>query len=65
VKSELNIKNISRKANYKIYSAAGQLVGQGLIVNNKVNVMGLVNGLYVIEIEDAQFGTIQKKFIKE
>lgn len=64
VSTVLNIKNISKKANYKIYSAAGQLVSSGLILNNKIDVSRLINGLYVIDIEDGAL-TAQKKFIKE
>ncbi|KQR93793.1 hypothetical protein ASG01_07985 [Chryseobacterium sp. Leaf180] len=64
VKSVLNVRNISVKANYKIYSSSGQLLKSGLILNNKVDVSGLVNGMYVIDIEDVK-GTAQKKFIKE
>jgi len=64
VKSVLNVKNISKKANYKIYSAAGQLISSGVILNNKIDVSRLINGVYVIDIDDAQ-GTAQKKFIKE
>ncbi|MCY0970295.1 fibronectin type III domain-containing protein [Chryseobacterium wangxinyae] len=64
VTTVLNVKNISKKANYKIYSAAGQLVSSGLILNNKIDVSRLINGLYVIDIEDVK-GTVQKKFIKE
>jgi hypothetical protein len=64
VKTVLNVKNISKKANYKIYTAVGQLVSNGFIVNNKIDVSSLPNGVYVIDIEDAQ-GNAQKKFIKE
>ncbi|MBQ0152612.1 MAG: fibronectin type III domain-containing protein [Chryseobacterium sp.] len=64
VKSVLNVKNISKKANYKIYTAAGQVVSTGLIVNNKIDVSRLINGVYMIDIEDEK-GTAQKKFIKE
>ncbi|MFC0426398.1 GEVED domain-containing protein [Chryseobacterium scophthalmum] len=64
VKSVLNVKNISEKANYKIYSAAGRLVSSGLIVNNKIDVSALLSGVYVIDIEDKK-GNVQKKFIKE
>ncbi|WP_262148084.1 fibronectin type III domain-containing protein [Chryseobacterium foetidum] len=64
VKTVLNIKNISAKANYKIYSAAGQLVSSGLIVNNKIDVSRLINGLYIIDVVDGNI-TVQKKFIKE
>ena len=64
VKTVLNVKNISKKAAYKIYSAGGQLVSSGFIVNNKIDVTRLPSGLYVIDIEDAN-GNVQKKFIKE
>ncbi|WP_262149299.1 GEVED domain-containing protein [Chryseobacterium foetidum] len=64
VATVLNVKNISKKANYKIYSAAGQLVSDGLILNNKIDVSRLINGLYVIELVDGD-KTVQKKFIKE
>ena len=64
VKSILNVKNISKKAKYNIYSAAGQLVSSGVILNNKIDVSRLINGLYVIDINDVQ-GTAQRKFIKE
>lgn len=64
VKSVLNVKNISEKANYKIYSAAGRLVSSGLIVNNKIEVSALISGVYVIDIDDKK-GNAQRKFIKE
>ncbi|MDF2934026.1 MAG: C-terminal target protein [Chryseobacterium sp.] len=64
VSTVLNVKNISAKANYKIYTASGRLVSTGLIMNNKIDVSSLINGLYVIDIEDVK-GNVQKKFIKE
>ena len=64
VKSILNVKNVSKKAKYKIYSAAGQVISSGIILNNKIDVSRLINGLYVIDIDDVQ-GTAQRKFIKE
>ncbi|MDT3408401.1 UNVERIFIED_CONTAM: hypothetical protein QE387_002718 [Pseudacidovorax intermedius] len=64
VSSILNVKNISKKANYKIYSAAGQLISRGIILNNKIDVSKLINGVYVIDIDD-NGTTAQKKFIKE
>jgi hypothetical protein len=60
----LNVKNISKRANYKIYSAAGQLVSNGIILNNKIDVHALINGVYMIDIEDGSTSA-QKKFIKE
>ncbi|WP_294297958.1 fibronectin type III domain-containing protein [uncultured Chryseobacterium sp.] len=64
VKTVLNVKNISPRANYKIYSATGQMISSGIILNNKIDVHALINGIYVIDIDDVK-GTIQKKFIKE
>jgi hypothetical protein len=64
VKTVLNVKNISARANYKIYNSAGQIVSSGIILNNKIDVHALINGIYVIDIDDAK-GTAQKKFIKE
>ncbi|WP_050009548.1 fibronectin type III domain-containing protein [Flavobacterium sp. B17] len=64
VKTVLNVKNISKRANYKIYNSVGQIVSSGIILNNKIDVHNLINGIYVIDIDDAQ-GTAQKKFIKE
>ncbi|ASW75967.2 T9SS C-terminal target domain-containing protein [Chryseobacterium piperi] len=64
VSTVLNVKNISKRANYKLYNAAGQLVSSGIILNNKIDVSRLINGVYVIDIEDVQ-GSAQKKFIKE
>lgn len=64
VSSVLYVKNISKKANYKLYNAAGQLVSHGIILNNKIDVSRLINGVYVIDIEDGGV-TAQKKFIKE
>jgi hypothetical protein len=64
VSTVLNVKNISKRANYKIYSAAGQLVSNGIILNNKIDVHALINGVYMIDIEDGSTSA-QKKFIKE
>ncbi|WP_052248377.1 fibronectin type III domain-containing protein [Chryseobacterium taiwanense] len=64
VTTVLNVKNISKRANYKIYSAAGQLISSGIILNNKINVHSLINGVYMIDIQDGST-SVQKKFIKE
>ncbi|WP_415328844.1 fibronectin type III domain-containing protein [Chryseobacterium sp. MMS23-Vi53] len=65
VSTVLNVKNISAKANYKIYNAAGQMVSSGIILNNKINVHNLINGVYMIDIQDGDTISAQKKFIKE
>ena len=64
VSTVLYVKNISRKAKYKIYNAAGQVVVDGILLNNELNVSKLINGVYVIDIDD-NGNTAQKKFIKE
>ena len=64
VSTVLNVKNISKRANYKIYSSAGQLITSGIILNNKVDVHTLINGVYMIDIQDGST-SVQKKFIKE
>ncbi|MBL1219348.1 fibronectin type III domain-containing protein [Chryseobacterium sp. L7] len=62
VSTILNVKNISSKANYKLYHA-GKLVSSGVLLNNKIDVSQLVSGVYVIDIQD-QGNSIQGKFIK-
>ncbi|MDQ0783306.1 GEVED domain-containing protein [Chryseobacterium sp. W4I1] len=64
VSSVLYVKNISKKAKYKIYNSAGQIIGEGILLNNQINVSKLINGVYVIDIDD-NGKTVQKKFIKE
>ncbi|WP_292010015.1 T9SS type A sorting domain-containing protein, partial [Chryseobacterium sp.] len=64
VRSVLNIKNISARANYKLYNSVGQLISSGIILNNKIDVSKLIQGVYMIDIEDGQVSA-QKKFIKE
>lgn len=64
VSSVLYVKNISKKAKYKIYNAAGQIVVESVILNNQLNVSRLINGVYVIDIDD-NGNTAQRKFIKE
>ncbi|WP_265428562.1 T9SS type A sorting domain-containing protein [Chryseobacterium sp. YIM B08800] len=62
----LNVTKVSdKKATYKIYSAAGQLVGNGNINNGKINVSSLVKGTYVISIEDKGKESFNSKFIKK
>lgn len=64
VRTLLYVKNISKKANYKLYNASGQFISGGIILNNKIDMSKLINSVYVISIEDGG-NTIQKKFIKE
>ncbi|UKB83468.1 GEVED domain-containing protein [Chryseobacterium sp. MEBOG06] len=64
VSSVLFVKNISKRAKYKIYNSAGQVIADGILLNNQINVSRLINGVYVIDIDD-NGKTVQKKFIKE
>ncbi|MBV8328115.1 GEVED domain-containing protein [Chryseobacterium sp.] len=64
VSTVLYVKNISKKAKYKIYNAAGQLIADGILLNNQINVSKLINGVYVIDIDD-NGNSAQKKFVKE
>ncbi|WP_299180230.1 T9SS type A sorting domain-containing protein, partial [uncultured Chryseobacterium sp.] len=64
VSSVLYVKNISKKAKYTIYNAAGQIIANGILLNNQINVTKLINGVYIIDIEDGA-KSVQKKFIKE
>lgn len=61
----LNVTKVSDKATYKIYSAAGQLVGNGIIKDGKINVSSLLKGAYVITIEDKGMASFNSKFIKK
>nr|WP_314495472.1 zinc-dependent metalloprotease family protein [uncultured Chryseobacterium sp.] len=61
----LNVTNVSDKAAYKIYSAAGQLIGNGNVNDGKINVSSLIKGAYVITIEEKGKDLFRSKFIKK
>ncbi|WP_228453995.1 reprolysin-like metallopeptidase [Chryseobacterium fistulae] len=61
----LNIKNITDKAHYKIYSVTGQLITQGMIINGQINVSKLLTGTYHISIEEKDKDSYHSKFIKK
>ncbi|MDR2236731.1 MAG: M12 family metallo-peptidase [Chryseobacterium sp.] len=61
----LNVTKVSNKAAYKIYNAAGQLVGNGNINDGKINVSSLIKGAYVITIDDQGKEQFNSKFIKK
>ncbi|REC59473.1 propanediol utilization protein [Chryseobacterium pennae] len=48
----VEVKNIKGKADYKIYSADGRLVQEGKLEGQKINVAGLLKGMYVIALKD-------------
>lgn len=60
----LNITKVSNSANYNIYNTSGQLVSQGKISNNKVNVSKLAKGIYFIEVQEKGQSS-KAKFIKK
>ena len=49
----------------KIYSAAGQIVREGKIINNTFDITRLKTGVYFIAIEDTNGQTVKSKFIKK
>jgi len=65
VSDVLNVTKVSDKATYKIYSAAGQLVGSGNINSGKINVSELVKGGYIITIDEKGKDLFKSKFIKK
>ncbi|WP_346983255.1 T9SS type A sorting domain-containing protein [Chryseobacterium sp. POE27] len=40
-------------------------MSNGIILNNKIDVHTLINGVYIIDIQDGNDISVQKKFIKE
>ncbi|VXB95661.1 Peptidase M4 [Flavobacterium sp. 9AF] len=60
----LNVVSNDGMKDYKIYNVVGQLVLQGQIKNDQINVSSLNNGLYVVELNTYK-EKITKKFIKE
>jgi hypothetical protein len=60
----LNVKNISSKSTYEIYSTPGQLVSKGTVGDGKIMVRDLVKGVYFISI-DENGTTLKNKFVKK
>ncbi|CAI8714522.1 M43 family zinc metalloprotease [Chryseobacterium sp. IT-36CA2] len=60
----LNVTKVSAKATFEIHNAVGQLVKQGTIDNNKVNVGELLRGNYIITVKDNNISE-NFKFIKK
>ncbi len=60
----LYVTKVSGKADFEIHNTAGQLIKNGVINNNRVQVESLVTGVYMITIKDSGISkTI--KFIKK
>lgn len=60
----LNISDFEGEASFRIFSAVGQELGNGKIVNNTINIGDLATGTYMIEVTTAN-GTNMKRFIKQ
>lgn len=60
----LNVLKVSSKAQYTITNAAGQIVMNGQITDNKIAVSKLITGAYIISIDD-KGTTTNLKFIKK
>ncbi|WP_130733318.1 M4 family metallopeptidase [Flavobacterium sp. J27] len=60
----LNVISNDGMKDYKIYNVMGQLILQGQIKNNQINVGSLNGGIYVVELNTYK-EKITKKFIKE
>ncbi|MCS3530628.1 reprolysin-like metallopeptidase [Chryseobacterium sp. JUb7] len=61
----LNVTKVTDKASYKIYSAAGQLIGSGNINDGKINVSSLIKGAYIITVDEKGKDLFRSKFIKK
>ena len=60
----LNLSKASANATYEIYSTAGNLVQKGKVVDAKISITSLPQGVYIISVNDN--GSSQKlKFIKK
>lgn len=60
----LNVKNISSKSTYKIYSTPGQLIAKGVIGDGTIVVKDLIKGVYFISIDENGV-TLKAKFVKK
>ncbi|CAI8809759.1 reprolysin-like metallopeptidase [Chryseobacterium sp. IT-36CA2] len=60
----LNVLKVSSKAQFTITNAAGQIVMNGQITDNKIAVSKLITGAYIISIDDKGTST-NLKFIKK
>jgi hypothetical protein len=64
--SEINIfvKENLGVMNYEMYNTQGQIVKQGVLQNNKVDIATIADGMYIIKLSNSKT-TITKKFIKQ
>lgn len=60
----LNISNLEKSSDYRIFNLMGQELGKGKIENDSVNVGSLTPGTYLIEVSN-ESGSTSKRFIKQ
>ncbi|SEH49163.1 reprolysin-like metallopeptidase [Chryseobacterium culicis] len=60
----IEVKNLSSKADYKIYSAEGRLVQNGKFDGQRINIASLTKGIYIITFVDDK-NTYNRKLIKK
>ncbi|RVU90649.1 T9SS C-terminal target domain-containing protein [Flavobacterium columnare] len=60
----LSVKGTSESATYKVYNLVGQIILEGKINDEKINVTNCSAGNYVLEVSDLNT-TVTKRFIKE
>lgn len=60
----IRVTKLSNRADYKIYSVAGQLVAAGKLNNGQIAVSSLVKGNYVLSVTDGTLSATHK-FIKK
>lgn len=62
----LQIEGAPARATYLIMDMTGRLIAQGSLLNNRLDVSHLVNGMYQLRIADAQTGAgFSQKIVKE
>ncbi|MCJ7934422.1 MAG: M12 family metallo-peptidase [Chryseobacterium sp.] len=60
----LNVTHIAAKSAYEIFNAPGQLISKGIIGDGKIDVRGLMKGVYFITISN-NGENIKTKFVKK
>ncbi|MBL1221859.1 T9SS type A sorting domain-containing protein [Chryseobacterium sp. L7] len=60
----VEIRNLKESADYKIHDASGRLAQEGTVQNQKINVAGLMKGLYILTLKTKE-GVNSVKLIKK
>lgn len=61
---DLNIANLENGLPFEIYSLNGKIARSGITANKKIELSGLLNGIYVLNIKTKE-GIFVKRFVKE